>query len=95
LVAGPAIVQSLSYEEYDYLCKTFATVSKWRAKTQAKAGTPVPITDQAFTKGVGSQMQWLWFCLEHQYGDFLGGKLSTALSAFQAKVGLPSASPTE
>jgi len=94
--AGPkvlgAILKGISEPDVAYLCDTFMKVTQ--VAVELKGGEAwVPCTEGAFKQGVVSQLKWLWFCLEHQFGAFLGGNGATFLQDLGVKAS-PSSSPT-
>lgn len=86
------LLMELEDEEIQYLCDKFGVVTKV-AMERSDGIAWVPYTEKIFeregAKGVMSQFKWLWFCLEHQFADFLGSgsaTLSEALKSLQTKV---------
>lgn len=85
------LVETMDEADVNYLCDTFAKVTKVGMTIVTAGGDTtqwVPYTEGAFKNGAASQMKWLWFCLEHQFAGFLGessGKLGSLLGQIKAK----------
>jgi hypothetical protein len=86
------LATTLTEEDLEYLCAKFGTVSKVRVGNLMlpvdKAG------DTVFSGRLTTMFKWLWFAVEVNYSDFLGGlrDMSGLLSA--GPKASPSTSPT-
>jgi tail assembly chaperone len=82
-----AVFEGLDEAEVDFLIDTFKKVTK--VAFQSSNGSPVwvPYQESVF-ESAASQFKWLWFCLEHQFADFLGsssGKIAELVGVLQTK----------
>jgi hypothetical protein len=84
-----ALLAKLDEKEVDTLVETFRPITQARMELANGGEQWVPCLDSFFKKGASSQFKWLWFCLEHQFGNFLGsgaGKLETTLDGILTKL---------
>ncbi len=85
------LASSMSEEDLEYLCEKFGKVSK------VKVGELMLPVDKAgdavFSGRLTVMFKWIWFAIEVNYSDFLGGlrDMSGRLSVAKAP---PSTSPT-
>ncbi len=79
-----ALFAGLEEQDVDYLIGAFKEVTKVQM-TLVNGETWVPYVESVFKNGASSQLQWLWYCLEHQFAGFLGsgsGKLDELIGKF-------------
>lgn len=71
------VFENLNETDFEYLCNAFKPVTMVTGQGELQG-----IFDIHFTGRYLAMMQWLWFCLELNYGDFLkGSSLTGALKA--------------
>lgn len=93
-----ALLGGLDEADLDFVIETFRKVTKTQMTTNGGEQW-IPCIDAQFKNGVTSQFKWLWFCLEHQFGGFLGsssGKLDSMLEELLTRLrskGSASSSP--
>lgn len=73
--AVAAIIQALDEPTLDFFVGLFTKQTKVRWET----GIMVDLTEAVFGGDLMQQFRWLYWCLECQYGDFLGGDLVNVL----------------
>lgn len=76
------LVEALKYEELEWFVKAFCEVSTVKLET----GVDLKVSDGVFEGDLKMQLEWLWACLEVNYGAFLGAKGTAAADFLKAKV---------
>lgn len=75
------VLQSAKADDLEYLCDTFAKTSRVRVG-EDKWPLVSDVYESHFAGRFTEQMQWLGFCLQVNYADFLGGKGLSILDRF-------------
>ena len=66
------LAESLSEEDFDYLCQAFASGSAVQNGSKLVDLKEQGVFDLHFAGRYGELLQWLWFCIEANFGSFLG-----------------------
>lgn len=72
--------EALREEDFKYLCDVFSERTFVDGKPLDK------IFDFHFAGKYGAMFQWLFFCIETNFGDFLGARLSQATGALSQQI---------
>lgn len=63
---------TLSEADFDYLCEAFASGSSVQVESKFVGLSEAGVFDLHFAGKYGDLLQWLWFCVEVNFGNFLG-----------------------
>lgn len=81
----------ISEEDVDYFCDTYAPLTS--VTIEGKSPQLDKIFDTHFAGKYDEMMQWLWFCLETDFGSFF--RKAGDVAAVQAAAASPLISPKE